>query len=258
MSDKQDSITRYIHLSHSRLTGTWWTALPRGVLRVDLSFSNLTALPKGLEFPDTLRELWLNDNPLASLAGVQWKLPELRMLEISRTEIRKVPGELAQQGSRLRIFAEGCLQLKAGHADPDFLRTKAQRHDLLNALADKLISGMYAVEDSRAVVDLVKTIGRATKGDFAIADYRRLLHSPDRFFAERLVDNSTETLRRKLAAYKAGSPHAPKVINEAAAEAPVQAEASAEEASSEEKFAVFESPVTLTNQRPLWQSLVSL
>jgi Leucine-rich repeat (LRR) protein len=253
---------RYIHFSHSRINNFWQPVIPGGVLRVDLSFCNLFVLPKSLSLPETLRELWLNDNPLTTLAGSEtWHLPELHVLEISRTEIPKIPGELAFNAPGLRIIAEDCKLLKPGHEDSAFLRTKKQRHELLAALTERLTSGLYAVEDPKVVVELVKTIGRATKRDFAIGDYRRLLHSSDRFFTERIQDNSAEKVNHKMRAYKGGSPHSPRVdqAKVAVKKAALVVEPIAPSIVVEQDtFAVFDTPIVLKGQRPLWQSLVSL
>ena len=142
-----------------------------------------------------------------------------------------------------------------GHNDPIFLRNKAERHNLLESLTQRLIAGIYAVENPEAVKNFILNFGRATKRNLEISDYRRLVHSPDRFFTENIHENVASDVIAKIAAYKAASPHFIASVSDGSVPSSSVPQRTTLSATS---FVTFSDPVILRGQRPLWQSLIWL
>jgi len=69
-------------------------AMLNKIVRLDLSYNFITALPNELSLMSGLQELWLQQNPLASLEGVA-SLQNLEVLDIRSTRVEYFPAEMA-------------------------------------------------------------------------------------------------------------------------------------------------------------------
>ena len=64
------------------------------VVELDLSFNNLTSLPKEIELLDNIVWLNLNDNKFINLPEELINLPNLERLNISNNNIKEFPSDL--------------------------------------------------------------------------------------------------------------------------------------------------------------------
>ena len=93
--------TKSLMLGHAGLTSVPMKRLLRmgedmlgRIIRLDLSYNYLTALPQELPLLSNLQELWLQSNPLESLVGISC-LQQLEVLDIRNTQVSIFPSEMA-------------------------------------------------------------------------------------------------------------------------------------------------------------------
>lgn len=93
--------TKCLMLGHAGLTSVPMQRLMRTgedmlsrIMRLDLSFNYITVLPREIGLLSNLQELWLQENPLTTLAGIS-SLQQLEVLDIRNTRVSSFPSEIA-------------------------------------------------------------------------------------------------------------------------------------------------------------------
>lgn len=103
---KRAALSRVMHLSHSFLysfpLAIFDEKLPVGatssmerLLRLDLSFNHIEQLPSELTRLRSLRELWLQNNPLTALPECIDACSLLEVIDIRNTKVRDLPANIA-------------------------------------------------------------------------------------------------------------------------------------------------------------------
>ena len=64
------------------------------LVRLDLSYNNISMLPKEIGDMRSLRELWLHDNPLMHLSPIIAQCESLEVIDIRKTRVASLPDEI--------------------------------------------------------------------------------------------------------------------------------------------------------------------
>jgi hypothetical protein len=200
------------HLGLSRLPPAV-PALGAALTRLDLGHNCLRSLPP-LGALTALRELFLNDNPLAALpAGVLEGCLALRCLDVRRTRLRALPPALSRLPALLDIAIAGApLEAEAAAAGRAggtagllaLLRRRDEREGLLAALRKTLELQVWKEaadsEGGRALLDaLVAQCAAEFPGN---AELRSVNNNAARLFATALPDASAAAARARFQALR--------------------------------------------------------
>ena len=201
-------------LSHLGLTQVPPAALGlRGLLRLDLGHNRLRALPP-LGALAALRELFLNDNPLAALPGeAREGCLALRCLDVRRTRLRALPPALSRLPALLDVATAGApLEAEAAAAGRAggtpallaLLRRRDEREGLLAALRKTLALSVWKEaadsEGGRALLDaLVAQCAAEFPGN---AELKSINSNAVRLFATPLPEASAGAARARFEALR--------------------------------------------------------
>ena len=198
MSRDDHSMDHLVHMSHLFLTKPPnFKQLSRSLIRLDISFNNIESIDSFSGLPITLRELWLNDNPLQRIDSSIGNLQALGILDLSRTLVKKLPAEIGQLS--LKLFnVQGCQFLKENHKEFNFFKGKLFRQQSRNKIIKDLQEGMYASQNPIKVEFSIRKICKELKDMISLDDFKRIAMFSYRLFSDKLEANNSEIILKNL------------------------------------------------------------
>lgn len=218
------SNSRQLHLSHAALiafptsfvfSSTYADQATR-LLRLDVSYNNISSLPSELTTLTSLRELWLSNNPLTSLPANLRALEKLECLDVHSTLVPSLPAELCTLPKLFDVdwrdtpMAEAflhehdvaCNDLPAAQ---EVWQAQFERRNLEAALLETLAGTHFAKEADKPdmparIRALVQTLSDMYTD---LVDFKLFVRSADNLLPDRMADINPRALERVKAAFAA-------------------------------------------------------
>lgn len=171
------------------------------LVRLDLSYNNISMLPKEIGDMRSLRELWLHDNPLMHLSPIIAQCESLEVIDVRKTRVASLPDEICLLEKLYELdFSDTPLQplLENEHSIhigdifglKSLYRYRYDRKNLRATLKEKLESEHFARDaDKPNFEQVVANVVEAAFNKFTdLAEFRLFVRRVDKLLPES-VDN---------------------------------------------------------------------
>lgn len=205
---EQGRATGLLHLSSRWLFGVPPAVFRLGevLVRLDLGWNELEAVPTEVGELKQLQQLWLNDNPLVTVPPEIEKCGKLQVMDLRRTRVRKLPREIGRLRALFEIALEGTkLKPKQDEAFRQggteglvwHLRKRDTMKQLKIELEANLRDGIYReVSDGEEATLKIKALVKSAFREFTEYDeIKNLIRNAERLFPADLDEASAAAIR---------------------------------------------------------------
>jgi len=225
LDKERSSRSHVLHLSHaglnqlpsSLLFAANYAESASKLLRLDLSYNNLTSLSSELSRLVNLRELWLHNNPnLQALPSGMRALEKLESIDIRNTQVSVLPPELVTL-QRLyevdwretpladKMLQDHDVQVNDLPAAQEVLQAQFTRANLEAQLLEILQGTHFAKEaDKPNMKQLIKNLVFTLSDMYDdLVDFKLFVRSADNLLPEKMADINPQSLLRTKDDFKA-------------------------------------------------------
>lgn len=178
------------------------------LVRLDIGWNQITALPPEIKNFVKLEELWVNANPLCEIPPEIQHCRRLKVLDMRDTDVEDLPKELSRLRCLVRVNTNGAplkKRLKEAVAQgTDVVLSMLRRKDEIeirkSKLDTRLRDGIYreassTADGKRQIAELVASVFREfTDGD----EQRNLIRNAERLFPQDLGAADAKVIRTTL------------------------------------------------------------
>ena len=186
------------------------------LLRLDVSYNNLSSLPAELTTLTSLRELWLSNNPLTSLPDNLRALEKLECLDVRSTLLPSLPAEMCtltrlfevdwrdtpMEEAFLLEHDVACNDLPAAQ---EVWAAQHERRNLEATLLETLAGTHFSKEADRPDMPaLIRALVQTLSSMYTdLVDFKLFVRSADNLLPERMADITPKSLERVKGAFSA-------------------------------------------------------
>jgi len=173
------------------------------LIRLDLSYNNITTLPPNISELTKLENLWLSNNPLKLVPPELHLCRKLKVLDLRNTLVESIPREIGRMKNLFSISLEGspisdeCRPFSGNTEDLiAYLDTKDKRTTLAISMENDLLANLYLeTADMLEGTLMVKALVKAVCAQFPeLGELKNVVRNADRLFPTRYT--SPVELRR--------------------------------------------------------------